>query len=276
MRVSTSIRPSIFVAALELAMPELPEVEAAVRRLHDALVGRAVVRVRLLHPSTQRSLLAPDRLPTRRVLAVERRGKHQLLRLDDGAVLHAHFRMAGDWAIVASGETPRFARAVLDLDDGTAVALVDPRALSTLTLTDGDATLPALGPEADGPAFDADTLGRALASRRGPIKPALLDQRVVAGLGNIYAAEALWRARVSPRARAASLGPRRRARLVEAIRDTLAHAASNPGRYSEGETVDAMCVYGREGDPCRRCASPVRRIVQSGRSTYFCARCQPR
>jgi formamidopyrimidine-DNA glycosylase len=258
-------------------MPELPEVEAAVRELRAAIVARAVARVRRLHPTIVRALpdADADALLGRRVVAVERRGKHQLLRLDDGTVLHAHFRMSGDWCVGRAGETPRHARAVLDLDDGSAVALVDPRALATLALRRADAD-PALGPEATDPAFDADALGRALARRRGPIKPALLDQRVVAGLGNIYAAEALWRARISPRAAASALGPARRARLVDAIRETLREALAAPARYSSGEGADAMRVYGREGEPCARCGAAIRRVVQAGRSTYYCPRCQAR
>ena len=258
-------------------MPELPEVETAVRALRTAAVGRRIESVRLLHDATRRALTDPDALRGRCVVAVERRGKHQLLALDDGSTLHAHFRMAGDWCVVAAGETPRYARAVLDLDDRRAVALVDPRALATLTWhPPGAPPLPVLGLDATDPAFDAASLGSALARRRGPIKPVLLDQRVVAGLGNIYAAEALWRAAISPRASASTLGPVRRARLVDAIRETLRVAFASPGRYADGETVDAMQVYGRAGTPCARCATSIRRIVQSGRSTYYCPRCQAR
>jgi formamidopyrimidine-DNA glycosylase len=104
----------------------------------------------------------------------------------------------------------------------------------------------------------------------------LLDQRVVAGLGNIYVAEALWRARISPTIPARELGRVRRARLVDAIRETLADAIQAPGRYARGETVDAMNVYGREAEPCPRCGAEIRRAVQAGRSTYFCPRCQAR
>lgn len=176
-------------------MPELPEVEAAVRRLRPAVVGRRIVAVRTLHPSTTRAL-PPDhaaRVVGRTVAEVVRRGKHQLLALDDGAVVHAHFRMAGDWHVGPThDEPPRHLRAALDLDDGTTIALVDGRALGTLvwraSLADA---LPVLGPEATDDAFDGAYLAGALHGRRGPIKPALLDQALVAGLGNIYAAEAL-------------------------------------------------------------------------------------
>jgi formamidopyrimidine-DNA glycosylase len=108
------------------------------------------------------------------------------------------------------------------------------------------------------------------------IKPALLDQRVVAGVGNIYAAEALWRAAIDPRVAAARLGPKRRTRLVDAVRATMADALADAGRYQDGEALDRLAVYGREGQPCRRCAAPIRRFVQAGRSTYFCGSCQRR
>ena len=163
----------------------------------------------------------------------------------------------------------------LDLDDGTRVSLVDPRALGGVTWhAPGLAPAPRLGPDALDDAFGGVALRAALRTRRAAIKPALLDQRVVAGVGNIYAAEALWRARIDPRAVASSLGPARAARLVDAIKAVLRDALDAPGRYQDGEALERLAVYGREGEPCARCGAPVRRIVQAGRSTYFCARCQ--
>ena len=261
-------------------MPELPEVEVATRVLRNATVGRTIRAAHRWHAALVRTL--PDdaaaRLVGRRVRAVERRGKHQLLHLDDGAVLHAHFRMNGDWYVGPVAEDPpRHARAALDLDDDTRVTLVDSRALATLALhPPGASPLPALGPEPTDPAFDAATLRTALRTRRGPIKTVLLDQRVVAGLGNIYAAEALWRARISPRAPANSLSPQRVARLADAMRDVLTEAVASPGRYRTGEGGVPLRVYDREGEACERCGTRVRRIVQAGRSTYFCPHCQAR
>ena len=261
-------------------MPELPEVELAVRALRRATLGRTISDVHRWHAATRRAL--PDdavtRLVGRRIDAVERRGKHQLLALDDGATLHAHFRMNGEWVVGrVADEPPRHARAAFDLDDGTRVSLVDSRALATLVLhPPGVSPLPSLGPEPTDPGFSAVMLRDALRTRRGPIKPVLLDQRVVAGLGNIYAAEALWRARVSPRIAANRLGPARVGRLAAAMRDVLAEAVARPGRYRTGERTAPLHVYDREGDPCERCATPIRRIVQAGRSTYFCPRCQAR
>jgi formamidopyrimidine-DNA glycosylase len=260
-------------------VPELPEVEFATRRLDQAVRDRRIVALRALHPSVRRTLGdGTERARGRRVRAVSRRGKHQIVTLDDGASLHVHFRMAGDWAIGTTADPERrHARAELDLDDGTRVTLVDPRALSTVSLhPPGHSPLPELGPEAVDPALDAAVLRAALAGRRIAIKPALLDQRVVAGLGNIYAAEALWHAGISPRAAAASLGRARLTRLVDGMRRTLADATLDPGRYSRGEAVARLYVYDRAGEPCDRCGSVIRRVVQGGRSTYFCPRCQRR
>ena len=202
-------------------MPELPEVESAVRRLRAAAAGKAIARVELLHPSIRRRV-SPARLRSlrgARVRDVERRGKHQLLHLEDGRVIHAHFRMTGDWTVDhADDGLPRFARATITFDDGTRVVLDDPRALSTLDLHPAGADLSlGLGPEPGDPALTVDYLARALAKRRGPVKPALLDQRLIAGLGNIYAAESLWHARISPLAPAASLTKKQIASLLTAI-----------------------------------------------------------
>ena len=260
-------------------MPEQPEVERAAARLREALVGRRLRAVDALHPAVRRTLddAVAASLAGRTIVAVERRGKHQLLRLDDGRTLHVHFRMAGDWDIGrVDGPLPRHARAVLTGDDGTRVALVDPRALSSIVVLDVGAALPALGPEADDPALDAPALRAALARRRGPIKPVLLDQRVLAGVGNIYAAEALWHARIDPRASAAALGPARVERLLEGIRTALADGARAATRYGGDVDGASLAVYGREGEPCRRCGATIRRMVQAGRSTYYCPRCQRR
>ena len=204
---------------------------------------------------------------------MERRGKHQLVHLDDGRVLHAHFRMTGDWLCDRAADAlPRFARAALVLTDGSRVVLDDPRALSTLDLHPAGSTLDlGLGPEPGDPALTPESLRSAFAKRRGPIKPVLLDQRVVAGLGNIYAAEALWHARIPPTAPASSLSANDASRLLASIRKVIARATG--ARYTD-ESVNRLAVYDREGKPCRRCGTKVERIVQAGRSTYFCPRCQ--
>ena len=259
-------------------MPELPEIAAAAAQLSAAIRGKTLARVAMLHPSFARRLpaAAAASLAGRTVAGVETRGKHQLIRLDDGRVLAAHFRLDGEWEVARAGDPlPRFARAVLETTDGTRVTLVDSRALATLALADrAESLLPRLGPEPTSAGFTPDALGAALARRRGAIKPALLDQRVVAGLGNIYAAEALWLARISPFAAAASLGAARRARLVRAIRDVLRRAPQ--GRYWMDDRVTNWRVYDREGARCRRCGGRIRRRAQAGRSTFYCPECQRR
>lgn len=256
-------------------MPELPEVESAVRRLRIATVGKRVARVDVYHPSLRRRMSRSRLLSLRgaTVRSVDRRGKHQLLMLDDGRVLHAHFRMTGDWHVDSvDHELPRFARASITFDDGTRVVLEDPRALSTLELHSANAHPDlGLGPEPGDASLTADSLHQALSKRRGPIKPALLDQRLIAGLGNIYAAEALWHARISPRAVASSLTRKQVAALLATIRRVIARATG--ARYTDA-SVSRLAVYDREDKPCRRCRTPIERTVQAGRSTYFCPKCQ--
>jgi len=256
-------------------MPELPEVQAAVDELRRRAQGRTIARLRLLHPALRRrvSPRVLKALGGARIVRVERRGKHQLLHLDDGRVLHVHFRMNGDWESGPSdAPLPRFARAVLDLTDDTRLVLVDSRALATLDVHPAGVDLAlGLGPDAADPSWTAQQLGQALAARRGPIKPALLDQKLVAGLGNIYAAESLWRARIDPCLPARDLTTPRVRKLRQAIAKVIERATGS--RYTDADRVK-LDVYDREGKPCRRCRTPIERIVQAGRSTYFCPECQ--
>ena len=259
-------------------MPELPEVDEAAGRLRRWLVGRTIVSLAAHHPSQQRQL--PRRHATRavgrRVEAVDRRGKHQLIRLDDGAVLHAHFRLDGDWVRGRADDLlARAARVTIDLDDGVRVGLEDPRALCTFTYHPaGRPPRLVLGPEADDPTLESSTLRRALGQRRGAIKPVLLDQRLIAGIGNIYASESLWRAGIHPGVRASTIGPVRAERLLNGIRAALADGTVNAGRYRSGARAIPLDVYDRDGEQCGRCAGVIRRIVQAGRSTFYCPHCQ--
>jgi formamidopyrimidine-DNA glycosylase len=256
-------------------MPELPEVEHAASRLRAAAVGRTIRRVDVHHPSHARQLPPPARrsLTGRRIIAVERRGKLQRIRLDDDRVILVHFRMTGDWTIAdAAHPSPPHARVTLDLDDGTRVSLDDPRALSTVRVEPADAVDERLGPEPSDATLTPDALGLALAPRRLAIKLALLDQRLIAGVGNIYAAEALWRARIDPRAPANELTALQRRALLRALRAVLAAATGRLYRDGGGR----FAVYDREGDPCRRCRRPIARFTQGGRSTYWCPACQAR
>jgi formamidopyrimidine-DNA glycosylase len=260
-------------------MPELPEVEQASRIVREAIVGRVVANVRVLHRAQRRHFPRRDvaRVKGATVVGVERRGKHQLFELSTGALLVVHFRMTGDWEIGRSADpVPRFARVVFDLDDGSRVSLDDPRALSSVILhRDGKGSLPALGPDAADPSVTVETFGAALAKRRVPIKLALLDQRVLAGVGNIYAAEALWLARIAPTAVASSLTRARQAALLDAVRAVLAKAQQVAGRYRD-DGVGRFEVYDREGQPCSRCGAKIKRMTQGARSTYYCPRCQRR
>ena len=262
-------------------MPELPEVEYAAAIARRIAAGRTITSVKVLHPSQRRTLPAKDAksLIGDRIVDVRRRGKSQRFTLASGRELQVHFRMTGDWLEPGSGSLPRTVRAVLTFDDGSRLALDDPRALSVLSLcvpTEDDG----LGPDALDRGFTPVDLGEALATRRIPIKVALLDQGIVAGIGNIYASEALWRARIDPRTPANKVKSARRPALLNAIRATLTAALKRQERYygtGAGESdAGRFAVYDREGEPCRRCRTPIKRITQAARSTYFCPNCQRR
>ncbi len=271
-------------------MPELPEVETVRRGLARRLVGRrfAAVTVR------QRRLRRPlpprfaERLVGRRVEAVGRRAKYLLVELDDGQVLLVHLGMSGRLFIDGATAPGAHDHVVFVLDDGSRLTYHDARRFGLMALVRRDRLaahplLAGLGPEPLAADFTAPVLAAALAGRRTPIKAALLDQRVVAGLGNIYVAEALHRAGISPRRLAGSVGGARAANLLAAIKDVLAEAIA-AGGSSLRDYVQAtgelgyfqanFRVYDREGRPCPACAAPVRRLVQSGRSTFYCGRCQ--
>ena len=273
-------------------MPELPEVERAATMLRAAAVGHTILDVRALHPAIARTLTphAIRTLRDRTIERVERRAKHQLVYLDDGHVLEIHFKMTGDWAIGLEGDEDRpLERARITLDNGTRISLIDGRAFAVMRVhAPGGLSLPKLGPEPDDVAFDAAYLHGVLQpKKKQSIKLALLDQRTVAGLGNIYAAEALWEARMNPTALASALSPEQCKRLVAAIKLVLERAPAaryydRDGRSLTGDTAlsgmsdDAWRAYGREGLPCVRCATPIERITQGARSTYYCPECQAR
>ena len=261
-------------------MPELPEVEYAATIARRIAGGRTITSVRVLHPSQRRSLPARDAksLVGDRIVDVRRRGKSQRFALASGRVLLVHFRMTGDWLAPGTGVLPRTVRAVFTFDDGTSLALDDPRALSVLSLHNEAAPDDRMGPDALDPDLRAADLADRLAPRRIPIKVALLDQGIVAGIGNIYASEALWRARIDPRIPANRVKPDRLPALLRAIRATLNAALKRQQRYyGSGEDwsrASRFAVYDREGEPCRRCRTPIKRITQAARSTYFCPKCQ--
>jgi len=259
-------------------MPELPEVERAARALSKAALGKTIEVVRPIHPSLKKRLppTKARRAKGRRIESIERRGKHQLLKLDSGDTIVVHFRMNGDWEIGSVNEPlDRFARAVIDLTDGTRISLVDRRALSTISIDrEGSSSLPKLGREASDPTLDAAYLAGVLQRRKIAIKPAIMDQAVLAGLGNIYAAEALWESQIDPRSPSSSMSSETLAKLVDAIRLVLSPRNRRPGRYTEMRNRSRFAVYDREGQECHRCGGTIQRIVQAGRSTYFCPDCQ--
>jgi formamidopyrimidine-DNA glycosylase len=274
-------------------MPELPEVETIRRGLALKMTGRRIVRAELRRPDLRRPFppLLDRRLNGARVGELGRRGKYLLIELDDDGTLLLHLGMSG--RIVASGNNTEDAKhdhVVLALDDGTVVRFNDPRRFGLMDyMRRGEEMqhplLAGMGPEPLGDGFDGKYLAAALAGKLTPIKAALLDQRIVAGLGNIYVCEALYRAGLSPRRLAGTIASARAARLADAIRSVLTEAIEAGGSslrdyvQADGELgyfQHRWAVYGKEGEPCPgcTCAEGVRRIVQSGRSTFFCAKKQ--
>jgi formamidopyrimidine-DNA glycosylase len=279
-------------------MPELPEVETVMRGLAACLEGRVILSAELRRSDLRWPVPAgfASRLSGSRVLGFRRRGKYILMRIEGGQSVLLHLGMSGRMNIAAPGAvalTVLHEHLVLVADGGARVGFVDPRRFGSLDLVptaeeDAHPLLCSLGPEPLGPGFSAAILSDALAGKRTPIKTALLDQAVVAGIGNIYACEALFRAGISPRRLAASVAGARAARLVPAIRATLSEAIAAGGSslrdYVQpsgelGYFQHAWKVYGRPGDPCEHCPGPVAcggigRIVQCGRSTFYCPRTQ--
>ncbi len=272
------------------AMPELPEVETVRRGLEPVLAGRRIARVTARRRDLRRPLPADfeARLAGRRVTAIGRRAKYLLFHLDDGQAWIAHLGMSGRLAAAGAGYAPRtHDHVTIETDDGATVVYNDARRFGLMTLCDAanlDAhpLLRGLGPDPLGNGFHGPALAAAAGGRRVPIKALLLDQRAVAGLGNIYACESLYRAGVSPRRLGRNLGAARAERLAAAIRAVLADAIAAGGSSlrdyvgADGEPgyfQHEFSVYGREGEACAA-GHTIRRIAQGGRSTFFCPRCQ--
>ncbi|CAN5349600.1 bifunctional DNA-formamidopyrimidine glycosylase/DNA-(apurinic or apyrimidinic site) lyase [soil metagenome] len=268
-------------------MPELPEVETIRSQLAPRLAGRTLVSVEILDPRLTRPIdlfEVAEELEGDSIVAVERRGKYLVVRLESGLALLVHLRMTGSFGF----EPTSHERAVLELDDGTRVAYRDVRRFGTWLVLEDAELEPYLagknGPEPLGFRFTADWLATRLAVRRAPVKAVLLDQRVVAGLGNIYADEALWRARVNPLRSAASIDPDEVRRLHRAIRAALRAGIARQGSTlsdyrtpegSRGGMQDEFRVYGRDGLPCPRCGTTISKTRVGGRGTWYCPRCQP-
>lgn len=267
-------------------MPELPEVETTVRGLEKVLLGRRIDRVELRRADLRRSFPEDlgQRLTGSRVTGLGRRGKYGLIRTDRGDTLVFHLGMSGKWRL-DPGETGPHDHLLIATDEDRLVALNDPRRFGSVDLVkttglDDWAPIAALGPEPT--SLDPSALGLALRGRSAPIKSLLLDQGILAGLGNIYVCEALHRARINPRRPAGRISPGSIQKLVEAIGEVIEQAIAAGGStlrdYARpdgelGYFSKQFAVYDREGDPCS-CGAPVRRIVQGGRSTFYCAKCQ--
>ncbi|HWB48768.1 MAG TPA: bifunctional DNA-formamidopyrimidine glycosylase/DNA-(apurinic or apyrimidinic site) lyase [Stellaceae bacterium] len=274
-------------------MPELPEVETVRRGLALKMTGRKIVTAELRRQDLRRPFppMLAHRLTGAAIGKLSRRGKYILIELDDNGTLLLHLGMSGR-ITAGTADTPhaRHDHVVLTLDDGTVVRFNDARRFGLLDyMRRGEEAahplLAEMGPEPLEPGFDGKYLAGKLAGKMTPIKAALLDQKVVAGLGNIYVCEALYRAGLSPRRLAATVTGARAQKLAAAIKATLTDAIEAGGSslrdyvQADGELgyfQHKWAVYGREGEPCPGCTCKegVQRIAQSGRSTFYCARKQ--
>ncbi len=271
-------------------MPELPEVETIARDLWPELQGRVILSAQVDWPNTiaaSSTEVFQRRIAGQRVEAVGRRGKYITLQLSGGDWLLIHLKMTGHLQIVAGDATPdKHIRAVFCLDDGRQLWFRNPRKFGRLHLTDDLETVAGhLGPEPLADDFTLDAFTARLRGRRGRLKPLLANQRFIAGLGNIYADEALFAAGLHPTRTADTLTDGEIAALYHAIRRVLQQGVDNRGttlddggyRDAKGEPGNNQAyvrVYGRAGKPCFECGTPVERIVLGGRSAHFCPRCQ--
>jgi formamidopyrimidine-DNA glycosylase len=274
-------------------MPELPEVEHVVRGLRRAVLGRQILAAEVKLP---RLLAAPSpatfkrKLRGPRIDAVSRRGKYILFELDSGDVLLVHLRMTGKFLCINQHEPlPPYPHVVFYLDDDRRLVFCDMRQFGRMTLVSAKKLLflpqiETLAPEPLTDDFSFAYFRETLSKSRRSLKQLLLDQTKILGLGNIYASEALFLARISPLKSAHSLSKLRTLRLHQAIRDILEEAIAagstlridlteGSGSYV-GSTERFWRVYEREGEPCVKCGTRIKRVVQGGRSTYFCPRCQ--
>jgi formamidopyrimidine-DNA glycosylase len=270
-------------------MPELPEVETVARGLRRLLLGRTITGATVHWP---RTVACPPldefcaQVTGRRVVAVGRRAKYIVIGLDRGYLL-IHLKMSGRLHVVPAGQPlGKHTRALFDLDDGSQLRFEDIRKFGRIYLVDDlEQVTAGLGPEPLTDDFSLDDLRRLLARRSGRLKALLLNQQFLAGLGNIYADESLFAARLSPLRPANSLTPDEQARLYESIRGVLSSAIASGGTtlddqgYTDvdglaGAYQQRIAVYGRRGQPCLICGTPIERVIVAGRSTHFCPQCQ--
>ena len=273
-------------------MPELPEVETVRRRLAPVLEGRVFERVEITDPRLTRPLdplEVAGELEGERVAVVDRRGKYLIVRFESGRALLVHLRMTGSFLHSANGlADDAHRRAVVRLDDGSDVAYRDVRRFGTWLLLEPEEVEAyvdeRVGREPLAEAYRAKHLAEKLNGRRAPVKAAILDQRTVAGVGNIYADEALWRAKLHPLRPAASLDAKEVQALHRALRKALEVGIARQGSTlrdyrlpdgGSGTMQHEFKVYGRGGEPCERCGTPIDKIRVAGRGTWYCPSCQP-
>ena len=273
-------------------MPELPEVETIAADLRPHLVGRTILRCELRFPAIVRFPEPEefrDAVVGMRIESLRRRGKYMLIGLGGDVLLVVHLGMTGQLRIVKpSTLIAPHTHAIFHLDDGSELRYRDPRRFGRLLLgTEIDLlaarALPKLGPEPIDPDFTPEALYRALNRRRAPLKAVLLDQSTLAGVGNIYADESLYGARIRPDRSASRLSKKSAARLHEALRASLVTAIRNRGSSVDtyrdawgemGNQQEVLAVYGRAGEPCMSCGRPLSSVRIAGRTTVFCRRCQ--
>jgi formamidopyrimidine-DNA glycosylase len=276
-------------------VPELPEVESVRRGLADGLTGRTIAAVAVLHPRpVRRHLLGPDdfaaQLTGRTFAEPRRRGKYLWLPLTDGDAVLAHLGMSGQFRFsAADAALAPNTRVLVDFaDDGLQLRFVDQRMFGGLSLSEGGAELPAeiahIARDPFDPAYDLDEVVRRLRRKRTGIKRALLDQQLIGGVGNIYADEALWRARLHYARATDTMSRRSAVEVLTAARDVMAEALQMGGTSFDSLYVNvngasgyfdrSLAAYGREGEPCPRCGTPIRREAFMNRSSYRCPRCQ--
>jgi len=273
-------------------VPELPEVETIVADLRPHLVGRTIVRCELSFPTIVRHPEPEefiDAVTGMKIESVRRRGKYILIHISSDVVLVVHLGMTGQLRLVAEvAPLAKHTHAIFFLDDGRQLRYRDPRRFGRLLVGTEDALLtakkmPRLGPEPIDPEYEAEQLYRELRRRRAPLKAVLLDQKAIAGIGNIYADESLHRARLRPARLANTVSKQSARRLHEALRESLVLAIANRGssvdsyRDAWGEVggqQEQLLVYGRAGEPCFTCGRPLSSVRIAGRTTVFCRRCQ--
>ena len=264
-------------------MPELPEVETVVRGLRGPLVGRTFTGVTVLWPKAIRTSMSEltEALPGQRIEGITRRGKYLRFHLSGGDLLFIHLKMSGDLLVEpANDPVHRHVRTIFDLDNSHQLRFKDMRKFGRVYLVDDpDIVTGKLGPEPLVDDFTSQDFKALFGRRTGRLKPLLLNQEFIAGIGNIYADESCFAAKIDPRRQVDTLSEDQLERLYHAIRQALKAGITHKGAslddvYRGGEFQNHFQVYGRAGEPCVTCGTEIQRVVLGGRSTHFCARCQ--